>query len=496
MYNQPEFFSAVAVMKFIIKLFPEITIKSRSVRQRFSKMLQGNIRNVLQRIDQNVHVTRNWDHLVVCASNDAVRDRLVDALQSTPGIQHFLEVTSFEFVDLHQAYEVTYELWKDRLEDKTFCVRVRRVGEHDFTSVDAERYIGGGLNQYTNAKGVRLKNPDVTVRLEIENQQLYVVTAQHQGLGGFPIATQESVLSLISGGFDSGVSSYDLIRRGSRVHYCFFNLGGAAHEIGVKQMAHHLWKRYGSSHRVKFVTIDFEPVVEEILTQVDDSQMGVVLKRMMMRAASKVAQHFDIPALVTGEAVGQVSSQTLTNLSMIDKVTDTLIIRPLIARDKQDIIDTARMIGTADIAETMPEYCGVISRKPTVKAIESKLLAEEEHFNPQVLDDVVNQARVIDIRDIERESEREVTHVETVNEIADHQVVIDIRSEEECEHKPFHIEHVDIMHIPFFKLSTQFAKLAQDKHYLLYCEHGTMSKLQALYLKEQGYMNVSVYLNR
>ncbi|MCR2307321.1 tRNA 4-thiouridine(8) synthase ThiI, partial [Salmonella enterica] len=92
----------------------------------------------------------------------------------------------------------------------------------------------------------------------------------------------------ISGGFDSGVSSYMLMRRGCRVHYCFFNLGGAAHEIGVRQVAHYLWNRFGSSHRVRFVAINFEPVVGEILEKIDDGQMGVILKRMMVRAASKV----------------------------------------------------------------------------------------------------------------------------------------------------------------------------------------------------------------
>ncbi|MFM2486367.1 tRNA uracil 4-sulfurtransferase ThiI [Celerinatantimonas yamalensis] len=480
-------------MKFIIKLFPEITIKSRTVRQRFSKILQGNIRNVLSRIDDDIRVSRNWDHMVVTSRLPDKRDELVDALKCTPGIQHFLEVSSFEFTDLHHAYELTQAIWKDKLAGKTFCVRVRRVGEHDFTSVEAERYIGGGLNQYSDASGVKLKNPDVTVRLEIENQHLYVVTEQHPGLGGFPIATQESVLSLISGGFDSGVSSYELIRRGSRVHYCFFNLGGAAHEIGVKQMAHYLWQKFGSSHRVKFVSIDFEPIVEEILTKVDNSQMGVVLKRMMIRAASQVAQHFDIQALVTGEAVGQVSSQTLTNLSMIDRVSNTLILRPLIARDKQSIIDCARHIGTADISETMPEYCGVISRKPTVKAVEAKLLSEEANFDSEILEKVVNEARVVDIRDIGRHSDAAVVEVDTVSEISAEQIVIDIRSDEETEHKPLVIDGAQIIHIPFFKLGTRFLELASDKHYLLYCDRGVMSKLQALYLKEQGHSNVSVY---
>lgn len=179
---------------------------------------------------------------------------------------------------------------------------------------------------------------------------------------GLPYRHSGGCSLLISGGFDSGVSSYMLMRRGCRVHYCFFNLGGSAHEIGVKQVAHYLWNRFGSSHRVRFIAIDFEPVVGEILEKVEDGQMGVVLKRMMVRAASQVAERYGVQALVTGEALGQVSSQTLTNLRLIDNASDTLILRPLISHDKEHIINLARQIGTEDFAKTMPEYCGVISK--------------------------------------------------------------------------------------------------------------------------------------
>ena len=96
---------------------------------------------------------------------------------------------------------------------------------------------------------------------------------------------------------------------------------GAAHEIGVKQVAYYLWNKFGASHRVKFVAVPFEPVVAEILEKVENGLMGVILKRMMMRAAARVAERMGVEALVTGESLGQVSSQTLTNLSVIDRVT-------------------------------------------------------------------------------------------------------------------------------------------------------------------------------
>ena len=480
-------------MKFIIKLFPEITIKSQSVRLRFIKILTGNIRNVLKSYEENLAVVRHWDHIVVRAKNEADGPAIRDALTRIPGIHHVLEVDDVEYGSLHDIYEKAYAMYHEQLENKTFCVRVKRRGKHEFSSIEVERYVGGGLNQHIDSARVKLKDPDVTVHLEIEDDRLLLIKARYEGIGGFPIGTQEDVLSLISGGFDSGVSSYMLMRRGCRVHYCFFNLGGAAHEIGVRQVAHYLWNRYGSSHRVRFVAINFEPVVGEILEKVDDGQMGVVLKRMMVRAASQVAERYGVQALVTGEALGQVSSQTLTNLRLIDGVSDTLILRPLISHDKEHIINIAREIGTEDFARTMPEYCGVISKSPTVKAVKAKIEAEEQNFDFSILDRVVQSATNVDIREIAQQTQQEVVEVETVTGFGPNEVILDIRSIDEQDDKPLQVEGVDIASLPFYKLSTKFGDLDQSKTYLLWCERGVMSRLQVLYLLEQGFKNVKVY---
>ncbi len=480
-------------MKFIIKLFPEITIKSPSVRLRFIKILASNIRNVLKTVSDDIAVVRYWDHIEVRSKNSALADIIPDELSRIPGIHHVLAVEDREYTDIHHIFEQTLAQYRDSLEGKSFCVRVKRRGKHSFSSQDVERYVGGGLNQHIESARVQLKNPDVTVNLEVEENRLTLVTARYEGLGGFPIGTQEDVLSLISGGFDSGVSSYMLLRRGSRVHYCFFNLGGAAHEIGVRQVAHYLWNRFGRSHRVRFVAINFEPVVGEILEKVDDGQMGVVLKRMMVRAASTIAERYGVQALVTGEAVGQVSSQTLTNLRLIDNASDTLILRPLISHDKEHIIRVAREIGTEDFASTMPEYCGVISKSPTVKAVKAKIEAEEQNFDFSILDRVVEEAINVDIRTIAEQTEEEVMEVETVALLSDNDVVLDIRSIDEQEEKPLTLNATEVKSLPFYKLSTQFGDLDQNRTWLLYCDRGVMSRLQALYLHEQGFKNVKVY---
>lgn len=480
-------------MKFIIKLFPEITIKSQSVRIRFIKILTSNIRNVLNTLGDEITVVRNWDNIVVVSKDESKSEAVCDALTRIPGIHHFLQVEEHPYTDLHNIFEQTFAAFKHLVENKTFCVRAKRRGKHSFTSNEVERYVGGGFNQHVESAKVKLTRPDVTINLEIEDDKLILVNARYEGIGGFPIGTQEDVLSLISGGYDSGVSSYMLMRRGSRVHYCFFNLGGSAHEIGVKQVAHYLWNRFGRSHKVHFVAVDFEPVVAEILEKVDDGQMGVVLKRMMVRAASRVAERYGVQAIVTGEALGQVSSQTLTNLRLIDNATDTLILRPLITHDKENIINIARQIGTEDFARTMPEFCGVISKSPTVKAVKAKIEAEEEKFDFSILDNVVENAKNMDIRRIAEETVQQITEVEMVSEFGANDVILDIRSPEEQETSPLKIDSVDVKELPFYKLSTQFGDLDKAKTYLLYCDRGMMSRLQALYLREQGFENVKVY---
>ncbi len=480
-------------MKFIIKLFPEITIKSAPVRLRFIKILTTNIRNLLKQLDDSVRVTRHWDYIEVCTHGESHGINMGDMLTRIPGIACILEVEEHVFSDMDHILEHAITAWGHLLPEKSFCVRVKRFGVHSFRSTDVECYLGAGLKQHVASASVNLTCPQLSLHLEIRQNTCALIKARYQGLGGFPLGTQEDVLSLISGGFDSAVSSYMLMRRGCRVHYCFFNLGGTRHDTGVKQLAYWLWDRFGRSHPVHFVSVDFAPVLAEIREEITDGQRGVVLKRMMVRAASKIAQRYGVQAMVTGEALGQVSSQTLTNLSMIDGVSDTLILRPLIAHDKQHIIQLAREIGSENFSKSIPEYCGVISKRPTVKAVKSRLEDEESRFDFSILQQVIHEAKSNDIRKIITSVGRQLTEVATLTEPGINDILLDIRTPDEQQDKPLILERTEIKLLPFYKLNTDFKWLDQSKTYLLYCEQGRMSYLQAQHLQEQGYTNVKIY---
>ncbi|MDX3772813.1 tRNA uracil 4-sulfurtransferase ThiI [Chromatiaceae bacterium AAb-1] len=483
------------MIEFIIKLHPEISIKSKSVRKRQTLLLERNIKTILQQVDAGVRVNNLFDHLTISCENDQpqIRQTLIDRLSCIPGIVHFSEMQSGTFTDLHNIFEQVLAVYQDLLVDKSFCVRVRRQGNHDFTSIEAERYIGGGLNQHIPSARVQLKNPDITVKIEIRKDKLILVRHTFDGIGGFPLPSQSDVLSLISGGYDSGVASYLMIRKGLRTHYLFFNLGGAVHEAGVRQVSVYLWQKYSLSHRVKFISVDFAPVVTEILEKIDNGLMGVVLKRMMMRAATKVAENLGIKAIVTGESIGQVSSQTIANLNAIDRVTDMLILRPLLSHDKQEIIDMARRIGTEDLAKSMPEYCGVISRKPTVNAVVREVEENEQRFDFSILDKVVYDADVLDIRTVDYQAQQQTHEVNSLAVLPENAIVLDIRSPEETELQPLQVEGHQVIELPFYRLASQFAGLDQSRQYYCYCSKGVMSRLQAILLQEQGFTNVAVY---
>lgn len=482
-------------MKLFVKPFAEITIKSRPVRRQFIHQLARNIRTILQPFDPKLTATGGWDNIVVQSSltDAAAQQELFDCLSNTPGIAHFYQVLDYPLPDsMQDIASHCAEHYAPLLQGKTFAVRCKRVGKHEFTSMDVEREVGSLLRQQCAAAGVALNRPEVEVRLEIRHKRLLVEHARHAGLGGFPLGSIEQSLVLMSGGFDSTVAAYQLMRRGLLTHFCFFNLGGRAHELGVMEVAQFLWEKYGRSHRVLFISVPFEQVLADILNNVDNSQMGVVLKRMMLRAAEQIANGLQIETLATGEAVSQVSSQTLTNLAVIDKATSKLVLRPLVATDKQDIIDTAEAIGTADFAKHMPEYCGVISVNPTTRARLGRIEREESRMDMSLLNKAISGARFITLDKLLEELSEDV-QVESVNQALPGQVVVDIRHPNEAQEQPLVLAGVEQVQIPFYAINSRFKELDANRQYLLYCDKGVMSRLHVHHLLYEGHTNVRVY---
>ncbi|RXK06057.1 tRNA uracil 4-sulfurtransferase ThiI [Halarcobacter bivalviorum] len=482
--------SKAKTQKFIVKFFPEVMVKGSKAKRQMIDQLYVNIRTILGRISKEIEYKKFFDKIEIVSPIEVVvevRQKLLD----TSGIELVLEALQFDNIStIDEMKEIVNKYSAKEIQGKTFVVRAKRSGEHDFKSTDMERNIGGFmLANNPETKGVALKNADVTINIELVHKQLNIITQKYQGLSGFPIGTQGDILSLMSGGFDSTIASYLTMKRGIKTHFVFFNLGGIAHEIGVKQVAYYLWNKFGSSHRVTFTSVPFEDVVTEIFNSTSQSYMGVTLKRLMLMASEKIADKMGIDALLTGESVAQVSSQTLRNLALIDEVTNKLVLRPLSTMNKPDIMEMANQIGTRRFAESMPEYCGVISKNPVTHGSFSRIEKEAKKFNYEVLDKAVEEAITINVDEIDADV-NSIGQVDIVSDISSGEyTIIDIRQSDDC------IEtSCETIKLPFFRLKAEFEKLPQEKQYLFYCDKGILSQLHAQYLIDsKGYKNIKVY---
>ena len=474
--------------KFILKLFPEIMVKGSSAKRQMVGQLYNNLVKMLGKYSEDINIKKFSDKIEVVTPLELlieVRQTLLD----TPGIEQVLEALQFDKIEtLDEIKVIIGNTMYQEIENRTFVIRAKRSGSHPFKSTELEQTVGGYMLATYPSNGVDLHNPEVTIRIELINNQLNIITTKHKGLAGFPLGTQGDILSLMSGGFDSTIASYLTMKRGMKTHFIFFNLGGIAHEIGVKQVALYLWNKFGSSHRVKFISIPFDDVLTEIFTSTHETYMGVTLKRLMLLAAEKVADEMEIDALLTGESVAQVSSQTLRNLALIDQVTNKLILRPLATMNKPEIIAMANNIGTRRFAESMPEYCGVISKNPITHGSYKRMEKEAKRFDYTILNKAVEDAKTIYVDEI-LDDVTTNTAIEVLSDINDNFVIIDIRAEDDC------IEtSCKSIKIPFHRLKSEFKKLPQDKEYLLYCEKGIMSQLHAQYLRDtENATNVRVY---
>ena len=402
------------------------------MRRHQTKILQDNIRRILKALDTRIKVRADWEKLEVeyAVDNPELRQQIIEKLACIPGISKFSQTQIHAFDSLEQICDLVVQSFSGRLVGKTYGVRVRRSGKQSFNSMDAEKAIGSALMLQENPAGVDLKNPQIWVELEIREDRLFILGETWPGLGGFPIGSQDKVISLISGGFDSSVSSFQSIRRGMRTHFMFFNIGGRAHEIAVRQMVHHIWARYSSSHTCRYISLPFEEIVAEISKKAPASYATVLLKRYMMRCASKIAALHEIDGIATGESVGQVSSQTLANLRIIDEHAECLVMRPLINMDKGDIIDIARRIGTASMAEKNPEYCGLQAERPTTKAKPHLVEEYEALFDPEIEDRVIAKATQMPVSKIIEDIA--TIPVDLVSKPMAGATILDVRHPDEC----------------------------------------------------------------
>lgn len=347
------------IWKEILIRYGELSTKGRN-KNDFINRLRDNVRYSFNDL-MPLKIRAERDRMFIEIENEEKMNVLMERLPEVFGIQSFSPVASCE-KDMEQMKALAIqimELYKEQ--EITFKVEVRRTDKNfPLESHAIQREIGGVvLRQYQNLS-VNVKKPDVELRIEVRMDAVYMMAQVIPGAGGMPVGSNGKSLLMLSGGIDSPVAGYLMMKRGVRLEAIHFYSPPYTSQNSlqkVKDLANELTK-FGA--KIRLHIIPFTELQVLIKEKVPENMTMTTTRRMMLRIADKVREEIDALAIVTGESLGQVASQTLESLTAINAVTSTPILRPLIASDKLDIIEIAERIGTYETSIQPYEDCCTI----------------------------------------------------------------------------------------------------------------------------------------
>jgi tRNA uracil 4-sulfurtransferase len=459
----------------LVRLGGEVTIKSRRTRSAFLRQLARNMEDALRAADIEHRIEPAWGRMFVRAASPLA----VPVLARVFGISSLTRVEREIEGGLDEIVAVATSHFRDTVTGRRFAVRARRTGQHPFSSKDVEQRLGAALLPF--AAGVDLGSPEVTAHVEVRDERAYLFSDRLDGAGGLPLGVEGNAVALLSGGYDSAVAAWLLLKRGVALDYVFCNLGGDAYERAVVHVGKALADDWSYGTRPRLHVVDFADVLRDLREKSRPAYWQVVLKRLMYRAACLVAAERDAEAIITGEAMGQVSSQTLTNLRAIETVATLPVLRPLIGADKQEIIGRARFIGTAALSEQVKEYCAIAPGHPVTAASIERVDIEERKLDLGVLERAVAERRQLDLRALTpADLAAPYLFIETVPDGA---VIIDCRPS--AQYRGWHLKGA--RHMEEWELLRDFRQLDKGPTYVLYCAHGIQTAYLAERMQRHGY---------
>jgi len=462
----------------LVRFSGDVTTKARATRKRFVQRLQRNLKDALKSEGVTSRVTRTHDRLLIESRGEGG----LDAASRVFGVQSVSRVQARPWTRADDLVEAGFGLFEAAIRDKLFAVRVRRVGERSripIESAEIERVLGARL--FPLARGVNLRHPEVAVHIEVMPGRAYFFHDSRSARGGLPLGVEGSAVALVSGGFDSAVAAWQLLKRGVALDYVFCNLGGRSHQLEALRVLEQLADRWSYGTRPHIHAIDFDRVSRDIQAKVTTRYWQVVLKRLMLRAAEAVAADRGAVAIITGDAVGQVSSQTLQNLAVISQAATLPILRPLVGLNKDEILTIARDIGTYELSKLVGEYCAMVPSRPATQAALSTILQEEKKLDTGLLDRALAERSVVDLRELDLDA-LDAPELE-VEEISPGTTILDLRSE--AAYRAWH--YPEALYLDFAGALRAYEHFDKSPAYVLYCEFGVKSAHLAELMREAGF---------
>ena len=373
----------------IIVHYHELSLKGKN-RNWFEKTLLKNIKRHLYNLPFT-NISRLSGRMIIEEIDSSLLDQYINIMSNVIGIRNFILAVETP-LDLEQIKNKALEASHSYDKSNSFRISSRRQNKNfKFTTQQINQIVGQYIVDQKGLK-VNLDNPDLDILIEIVNDKAFIGTKKIRAFGGLPVGTGESALSLISSGIDSPVASFNIIKRGVSLDYIHFHSAPATSRqsiYNVESILKQLCRYQMNCTLYLFPLLDIQNI---IMDQIDSKYWVVLFRRAMIKIANKVAKEYRYKVLISGENIGQVASQTLSNIATIDDASSIPIIRPLAGHNKEEIVDQAEIIDTYQISiEPYQDCCSYfVPPNPETKSNLDRIQRLEKKFN---LDEMVNDYR-------------------------------------------------------------------------------------------------------
>ena len=384
--------------KMILIKYGELTTKKAN-RNLFISHLYKDIKDKLK--DYNINIIKDNSRMYIETNDDI--ESITNILIKVFGI-HSIVIAYKVNTNTDIIKEKVLEVVKN-INFKTFKVDTKRsYKEFPYTSMEFNNVIGGLILKDIPNISVDVHNPEYTLKLEIRNDYTYIYTKEIMGAGGYPNGVAGKGLLMLSGGIDSPVSGYLAMKRGIKLECIYFESPPHT-SIQAKNKVKSLVKKLTNyQSEIKLYVVNFTKIQEEIYKNADPEYMITIMRRMMYRISEKIIKRNNLYVLINGESVGQVASQTLTSMNVINNVTNIPVLRPVCCMDKLEIIDIAKKIDTYETSILPYEDCCTIflPKHPVINPTLDKCLLYETLFDyEELINEAINNIEIIKINNNE-----------------------------------------------------------------------------------------------
>ena len=372
----------------ILIRYGELSLK-KSNRNQFTNQMKANIKRALKNYDKLTYLDCSLRFYIILNGEDV--DNIIPILQKIPGIYSFSLVARCES-NIDDISKLAYELLSEELKnnDKSFKVETNR-GDKSFplSSIEISKKVASYLFKNIPNLKADVHNPDITLSIDLRNEGSFIYTNNIMGLGGLPAGCLGNTTLMISGGIDSVVAGYLTIRKGMNIDAMHFASPPYTSKMAVQKVIDLLEviTPYSKYQEITLMVVPFTKLQKAIYDNVREDYCITIMRRMMYKIAEKVSKARSSLAIINGENVGQVASQTLESINVIENNISLPIIRPLATYDKSEIIDLALKINTYDISIRPYEDCCTVfvPKHPQIKPRLDMVLKEENKIDFEVL---------------------------------------------------------------------------------------------------------------